>query len=57
MESQEFTRLFEPRLEQAGYTGIFFPKSRYNQFSEEDRKRVDGCAVFWKFDKLVLNYL
>lgn len=38
-------------MEQAGYTGIFFPKSRYNQFNEEDRKRVDGCAIFWKYDK------
>lgn len=37
-----------------GYAGIFSPKSRAKTMSEEDRRFVDGCAIFWKYDKYAL---
>jgi len=36
-----------------GYTGVFYPKSRSKTMNEEEKKYVDGCAIFWKKDKFV----
>uniref|UniRef100_A0A914RYY8 Uncharacterized protein n=1 Tax=Parascaris equorum TaxID=6256 RepID=A0A914RYY8_PAREQ len=51
VETEQFRSLFLPELEAIGYAGIFSPKSRAKTMSEEDRKYVDGCAIFWKYDK------
>uniref|UniRef100_A0A1I7XE19 Endo/exonuclease/phosphatase domain-containing protein n=1 Tax=Heterorhabditis bacteriophora TaxID=37862 RepID=A0A1I7XE19_HETBA len=42
-------------LQAIGYTGIFSPKSRAKTMNEEDRKYVDGCAIFWKSDKFEMD--
>ena len=53
VETEQYHKLFLPELEQLGYTGIFSPKSRAKTMQEEEKKYVDGCAVFWKVEKLV----
>ncbi len=51
VETEQYRTLFQPELQSLGYEGIFSPKSRAKTMNEEDRKYVDGCAIFWKFDK------
>ena len=53
VETEQYTKLFLPDLESRGYAGIFSPKSRAKTMNEEERKHVDGCAIFWKVDKCV----
>uniref|UniRef100_A0A0R3RJ73 poly(A)-specific ribonuclease n=1 Tax=Elaeophora elaphi TaxID=1147741 RepID=A0A0R3RJ73_9BILA len=55
VETEQFRCLFQPELEQIGYAGIFSPKSRAKTMGEEERKFVDGCAIFWKYDKFELE--
>lgn len=51
VETEQFSAFFQPKLEAAGYSGVFYPKSRSKTMNEEERKYVDGCAIFWKKDK------
>uniref|UniRef100_A0A0M3I1G6 poly(A)-specific ribonuclease n=1 Tax=Ascaris lumbricoides TaxID=6252 RepID=A0A0M3I1G6_ASCLU len=55
VETEQFRSLFLPELEAIGYAGIFSPKSRAKTMNEEDRKYVDGCAIFWKYDKFEMD--
>ncbi|VDN56441.1 unnamed protein product [Dracunculus medinensis] len=55
VETKQFFNFFQPELELIGYSGIFSPKSRAKTMSEEERKYVDGCAIFWKYDKFDLE--
>lgn len=47
----EFHDFFQPRLSELGYDGIFNSKTRARTMSSDERKRVDGCATFWKRSK------
>ena len=38
---------------QAGYQGIYRPKSRAKTMSEDDARTVDGCAIFYRPTKYV----
>lgn len=51
VETEQFRMMFQPKLASAGYAGIFFPKSRSKTMNDEEKKYVDGCAIFWKFSK------
>ncbi|CAI4228362.1 unnamed protein product [Auanema sp. JU1783] len=55
VETEQFHLLFQPELKSFGYNGIFSPKSRAKTMSEEERKYVDGCAIFWKADKFEME--
>ncbi|MFH4980361.1 hypothetical protein AB6A40_007070 [Gnathostoma spinigerum] len=55
VETEQFHSLFLPQLEVLGYRGIFSPKSRAKTMSEGDRRFVDGCAIFWKYDKFEME--
>ncbi|VDP31942.1 unnamed protein product [Heligmosomoides polygyrus] len=55
VETEQFRLLFQPELKVLGYTGIFSPKSRAKTMNEEDRKYVDGCAIFWKSEKFEME--
>ncbi|CAB3409476.1 unnamed protein product [Caenorhabditis bovis] len=55
VETEQFRTLFQPELKSLGYVGIFTPKSRAKTMSEEERKYVDGCAIFWKTEKFELE--
>ena len=53
VESGQFESFFLPELKTAHYYGIFSPKSRAKTMNEQERKRVDGCAIFFKTKKYV----
>lgn len=55
VETEQFRTLFQPELESLGYSGIFSPKSRAKTMAEEERKYVDGCAIFWKYEKFEME--
>ncbi|CAI2350728.1 unnamed protein product [Caenorhabditis sp. 36 PRJEB53466] len=55
VETEQFRTMFLPELKQLGYTGIFASKTRAKTMTEEERKYVDGCAIFWKVDKFDMD--
>ncbi|XP_029035166.1 CCR4-NOT transcription complex subunit 6-like isoform X2 [Osmia bicornis bicornis] len=54
VETDQFYHFFLPELKQDGYDGIFSPKSRAKTMAENDRKYVDGCAIFYRTAKFTL---
>ncbi|XP_063876648.1 CCR4-NOT transcription complex subunit 6-like isoform X2 [Scylla paramamosain] len=54
VETDQFFNFFLPELKNEGYDGIFSPKSRAKHMSENERKFVDGCAIFWRTSKFTL---
>jgi CCR4-NOT transcription complex subunit 6 len=59
LETEQFYNYFLPELKQFDYDGIFSPKSRAKTMAEQDKKHVDGCAIFFKTSRfaLVKDYL
>ncbi|KRZ14101.1 CCR4-NOT transcription complex subunit 6 [Trichinella zimbabwensis] len=55
VETEQFYSFFVPELKRFGYAGIFSPKSRAKTMTEDERKFVDGCAIFWKSSKFELE--
>ncbi|CAD6215637.1 GSCOCG00000449001-RA-CDS, partial [Cotesia congregata] len=51
VETDQFYNFFLPELKREGYDGIFSPKSRAKTMAENDRKYVDGCAIFYRTAK------
>ncbi|KAJ1964872.1 Glucose-repressible alcohol dehydrogenase transcriptional effector, partial [Dispira parvispora] len=41
--------------EDGGYTGAFWPKSRARTMTDQERKWVDGCVIFYKESKFNLR--
>uniref|UniRef100_A0A4W3HDU6 poly(A)-specific ribonuclease n=1 Tax=Callorhinchus milii TaxID=7868 RepID=A0A4W3HDU6_CALMI len=54
VETEQYFNLFLPELNQHGYDGFFCPKSRAKIMTEQERKHVDGCAIFFKKEKFTL---
>ncbi|XP_018904403.1 CCR4-NOT transcription complex subunit 6-like [Bemisia tabaci] len=54
VETDQFYKFFLPELKRDGYDGIFSPKSRAKTMAENDRKFVDGCAIFFRTAKFSL---
>ncbi|XP_014028065.1 CCR4-NOT transcription complex subunit 6-like isoform X1 [Salmo salar] len=54
VETEQYHALFLETLKERGYDGYFCPKSRAKLVSEQERKHVDGCAVFFKTEKFTL---
>ncbi|KAJ2850273.1 Glucose-repressible alcohol dehydrogenase transcriptional effector [Coemansia brasiliensis] len=48
VEAIQFDEFFKDKLAELGYEGVFWTKSRARTMSEDERKRVDGCATFYK---------
>ena len=48
VETDQFYNFFNVELSRDGYEGVFSPKSRAHLMMENERKRVDGCAIFYK---------
>jgi CCR4-NOT transcription complex subunit 6 len=59
LETEYFHNYFLPELRQFDYDAIFSPKSRAKTMSEQDKKHVDGCGIFYKTSKfsLLKDYL
>lgn len=51
IETDQFYNFFKIELKNDGYDGIFSPKSRAKTMGENERKYVDGCAIFFKSAK------
>lgn len=51
VETEQYFTLFLPALKERGYDGFFSPKSRAKIMSEQEKKHVDGCAIFFKTEK------
>ena len=48
----QFEEFFSEQLAQLGdYTGVFYPKSRAKTMTGQDKRQVDGCAIFYKTNK------
>ncbi|KAK6465812.1 Endonuclease/exonuclease/phosphatase [Scheffersomyces coipomensis] len=54
VETKTFYDFWTPLLQERGYKGIFFNKTRSKTMSEADSKKVDGCATFYKANKFNL---
>ncbi|KAM8865080.1 CCR4-NOT transcription complex subunit 6-like isoform 2-T2 [Synchiropus picturatus] len=54
VETEQYYTMFLDTLKERGYDGYFCPKSRAKLVSEQERKHVDGCAVFFKTQKFTL---
>jgi CCR4-NOT transcription complex subunit 6 len=54
VETEMFHSFFLPELTSDGYDGIFSPKSRAKTMSENERRHVDGCAIFFRKRKFSL---
>ncbi|CAF3490840.1 unnamed protein product [Adineta steineri] len=59
IETDQFHLYFLPELQKIGYDGVFSPKSRAKTMCEQDRRFVDGCAIFYRTSKfrLIKDYL
>ncbi|XP_013794673.1 uncharacterized protein LOC106478664 [Limulus polyphemus] len=51
VETEQFYEFFLPELRRDGYEGIFSPKSRAKIVSHNERRHVDGCAIFFRINK------
>ena len=51
VETEQYYSFFLVELKERGYNGFFSPKSRARTMSEQERKHVDGCAIFFKTEK------
>jgi len=57
VETEQFYLYFQPELKKSGYAGVFSAKSRARTMSEQDRKHVDGCAIFYKTSKYAKHHV
>ncbi|KAI6230424.1 Poly(A)-specific ribonuclease [Aphelenchoides fujianensis] len=56
VEEEQYHHYFVHEMALHGYEGVFTSKSRTKTIlSEAKRKRVDGCALFWKRDTFALR--
>ncbi|TFK53627.1 hypothetical protein OE88DRAFT_1655840 [Heliocybe sulcata] len=49
-----YEEYFVPHLEEMGYEGVYWPKSRYKTMTGADQRQVDGCATFYNAKKFQL---
>ncbi|XP_069508747.1 CCR4-NOT transcription complex subunit 6 isoform X1 [Ambystoma mexicanum] len=54
VETDQYHSFFLFELKEHGYDGFFCPKSRARTMSEQEKKHVDGCAIFFKTEKFTL---
>lgn len=52
--AEQYEDYFLHHLSQQDYEGIYWPKSRARTMREDERRRVDGCATFYKTTKYTL---
>lgn len=48
VEGAQYEEFFLHHLSEQGYSGVYFPKSRARTMSSEEKRHVDGCAIFYK---------
>ncbi|ORY92940.1 Endonuclease/exonuclease/phosphatase [Leucosporidium creatinivorum] len=48
VDVEQYETYFLEHLQDQDYDGIHYPKSRARTMSGDERRRVDGCAIFYK---------
>ncbi len=54
IDQEQYEDYFLHHLSQQEYEGVFYPKSRARTMRDEEKRRVDGCAIFYKSNKYQL---
>lgn len=54
VETRTFHEFWTPIMNEAGFSGYFFSKTRSKTMSELELKKVDGCATFIRQSKFTL---
>ncbi|KAE8228510.1 hypothetical protein CF326_g6554 [Tilletia indica] len=54
VDIEQYEDYFLHHLSQQDYEGVFWPKSRARTMRDEERRHVDGCAIFYKANKWTL---
>ncbi len=54
VDMEQYEDYFLHHLSQQDYEGVFYPKSRARTMRDEEKRRVDGCAIFYKATKYQL---
>ena len=49
-----FKDFFEPKMKEAGYKGVYWPKQRARTMLVQEQQAVDGCATFFKVNRFAL---
>lgn len=51
VETRTFHEFWSPVMAAVGYKGFFFSKTRSKTMGEQESKKVDGCATFYRTSK------
>lgn len=54
VETRTFYEYWTPLMQELGYKGCFYSKTRSKTMSEMESKKVDGCATFYRTSKFNL---
>lgn len=54
VETRTFHEFWAPTMAELGYKGLFFSKTRSKTMTEQESKKVDGCATFFRTSKFQL---
>lgn len=54
VDAEQYEEYFMEQLAPAEYEGIYHQKTRAKTMSDKDRRKVDGCAIFYKRNKFTL---
>ncbi|KIJ39855.1 hypothetical protein M422DRAFT_60633 [Sphaerobolus stellatus SS14] len=54
VDAGQYEDYFLPRLSMQGYEGAYYPRSRARTMGDAERRRVDGCAIFYRASKYQL---
>ncbi|KAG0745494.1 hypothetical protein G6F57_009265 [Rhizopus arrhizus] len=54
VEMATYEDQFKEHFTRAGYDSIFFPKTRAKTMTEKERRKVDGCATFYRASRFAL---
>ena len=57
MDVEQYEEYFQHNLSQQDYEGVYYPKSRARTMSGDERRHVDGCAIFYKSTTYALSHL
>jgi CCR4-NOT transcription complex subunit 6 len=48
VDVEQYEEYFQHNLSQQDYEGVYWPKTRARTMSDEEKRHVDGCAIFYK---------
>lgn len=54
VDAEQYEDYFLHHLAQQDYEGVFWQKSRVRTMRDEEKRKVDGCAIFYKSTKFAL---